>query len=376
MKENIGKVMTVLGPVEPEKLGHTLPHEHTLNWLSHYEMPDADPEKRKFFEQPVTLDNLYYILNENFYGIRDNLLNYDDEFFIEELKRFKKAGGGTVVDLTGDDNTMYYAEGKPTDPLHNPGTDEHWSRLKALSEKSGAQIVAAVAHFPSNGKTDFSKLSVDDIAAYYIDRIKNGYGATGVKPGIIGEIGTGDVITDAEWKCLRAAAIAANETGLAVNVHVNVYQWRHDFKIVKLFQEEGMDLNKLAFSHREACLIQDNWSEGDGFGHLQALMDKGCYISFDGVGNMTYEKMVYGSWCNASDKQRAQAIYKLIVRGYQDRILLSHDSAERHRFSQVGGYCLNHINTRFREICNLVGVENDEFDSIICTNPQRLMTIK
>ncbi len=52
---------------------------------------------------------------------------------------------------------------------------------------------------------------------------------------------------------------------------------------------------------------------------------------------MTYEKMPYGSWCNASDKQRAQAIYKLIIRGYQGRILLSHDSAERHRFSQAGG---------------------------------------
>ena len=105
-------------------------------------------------------------------------------------------------------------------------------------------------------------------------------------------------------------------------------------------------------------------------------MDKGAYISFDGVGNMSYEKMPYGSWCNASDKQRAQAVYKLIVRGYQDRILLSHDSAERHRFSTCGGYCYNHITTRFREICNLVGVENDEFDAIICKNPQRLLTIQ
>ena len=31
MKENLGKVMTVQGPVEPKMLGHTLPHEHTLN---------------------------------------------------------------------------------------------------------------------------------------------------------------------------------------------------------------------------------------------------------------------------------------------------------------------------------------------------------
>ena len=367
MNRNAGKVMTVLGPVEPKELGHTLPHEHTLNWLSHYEMPDEDPEKGKYFEQKVSMENLGYILNENFYGVRDNLLNYDDEFFVEELKRFKAAGGGTVVDLTGDDNTMYYAQGKPT--------DEHWRRLKALSENSGVHIVAATAHFPSNGKTDFEKLSVDDIARYYIDCINKGYGDTGVKPGIIGEIGTGDVITDAEWKCLRASAIAAKETGLAVNVHVNVYQWRHDFKILRLFEEEGMNLNKFAFSHREACLIQDDWSLEDGLGHLQALMDTGAYISFDGVGNMTYEKMPYGSWCNASDKQRAQAIYKLIIRGYQDRILLSHDSAERHCFSQAGGYCFNHINGRFREICNLVGIENEELDVIIKDNPQRLLTI-
>ena len=368
MKENLGKVMTVQGPVEPKMLGHTLPHEHTLNWLNHYEMPDSDPEKRQYFEQPVTLNNLHYILNENFYGVRDNLLNYDDALFVEELRRFQRAGGGTVVDLTCDDNTKFYAEGKPT--------DEHWERIKALAEQSGIYIVGAVGHFPPNGKTDFSKLTVDDLARQYIDIIRNGYGKTGIKPGIIGEIGTSDVITDDEWKCLRAAAIAAKETGLPVNVHVNVYQWRHDFKILKVFEEEGMDLNKFSFSHREACLIQDNWSESDAFGHLQALMDKGAYISFDGVGNMSYEKMTYGAWCNASDKQRAQAVYKLIVRGYQDRILLSHDSAERHRFSTCGGYCYNHIIGRFREICNLVGVENDEFDAIIKDNPQRLLTIE
>ena len=368
MKQNVGKVMTVLGPVEPQELGHTLPHEHTLNWLSHYEMPDKDPEKRKYFLQKVSLENLGYILNENFYGVRDNLLNYDDDFFVEELNRFKKAGGGCVVDLTGDDNTMYYEKGLPT--------DEHWLRYKALSEKSGVHLIAAAAHFPPNGRTDFSKLSIDDIAAMYINAAEKGYGSTGVKAGIIGEIGTSDVITDAEWKCLHAAAIAAKHTGLAVNVHVNVYQWRDDFKILKLFQDEGMNMNKFAFSHREACLIQDSWTLEDGLQHLQRLMDSGAYISFDGVGNMTYEKMPYGAWCNASDKQRAQAVYKLIVRGYKERILLSHDSAERHRFSQVGGYCFNHINTRFREICNLVGIENDELDCIIKDNPQRLLTIE
>ena len=136
-----------------------------------------------------------------------------------------------------------------------------------------------------------------------------------------------------------------------------------------------MDLTRFAFSHREAAIIQDDWTVEDGLAHLCALMDTGAYISFDGVGNMTYEKMPYGAWCNASDKQRAQCIYKLIIRGYEDRILLSHDSAERHRFSQVGGYCFNHINNRFREICNLVGIENEEFDRITKDNPQRLLTI-
>lgn len=368
MKQNVGKVMTVLGPVDPKELGHTLPHEHTLNWLNHYEIPDTDPEKLKYFEQKVSLENLHYILNENFYGVRDNLLNYDDDFFVEELVRFKKAGGGCVVDLTCDDNTMYYTLGQPT--------DDHWARVRDMSAKSGVHIVGAVGHFPPNGKTDFSNLSVDDLAKQYIDIINNGYGATGVKPGIIGEIGTSDVITDAEWKSMRASAIAAVETGLPVNVHVNVYQWRHDFKILKLFQEEGMDMNKFAFSHREACLIQDDWSQEDGLQHLQRLMDTGAYISFDGVGNMTYEKMVYGAWCNASDKQRAQAMYKLIIRGYQDRILLSHDSAERHRFTQAGGYCFNHVNTRFREICKLVGITDEEMDVIVNDNPQRLLTIE
>ena len=94
---NIGKVETVLGPVDPKELGHTLPHEHILidlaagtsdvrQVLGHTDsiMAAATPETGRLdrlgtvdvparrgtsWAEPIRLDNLYdQIKNWLFYG--------------------------------------------------------------------------------------------------------------------------------------------------------------------------------------------------------------------------------------------------------------------------------------------------------------------
>src|SRR5205823_365141 len=61
--------MTVLGPVPAEELGVVLPHEHILIDLRHHA-----------FAVEAILD--------------------DPDLAVEELRRFRDAGGGTVVDVT------------------------------------------------------------------------------------------------------------------------------------------------------------------------------------------------------------------------------------------------------------------------------------
>src|SRR5438105_9711698 len=104
----VGMVRTVLGDVEPGTLGVTLTHEHLLisfdRWRreagapSVMRAPSADPRAR----QPIALENAGWV-RRHWNEHADNSLLDDVDLAIRELRRFKDAGGGTVVDATNPD---------------------------------------------------------------------------------------------------------------------------------------------------------------------------------------------------------------------------------------------------------------------------------
>ena len=96
-----GKVMTVLGPVEPDTLGITLTHEHLLIDLRVWCEEPEDEEQKAFVHAPVEMETLGAIRREPF-GNLDNCVLDDTALAIEELRRFKTAGGGSVVDCTNN----------------------------------------------------------------------------------------------------------------------------------------------------------------------------------------------------------------------------------------------------------------------------------
>ena len=88
-----GKVMTVLGPIEPDALGITLTHEHLLSDLRVWCEEPEDEEQQAFMHAPVEMATLGAIRREPF-GNLDNCVLDDTSLAIEELRRFKTAGGG------------------------------------------------------------------------------------------------------------------------------------------------------------------------------------------------------------------------------------------------------------------------------------------
>ena len=58
-----------------------------------------------------------------------------------------------------------------------------------------------------------------DLADQMVTELTDGVGDTGVRAGIIGEIGCSWPLTDNERKVLRAAATAQQETGAPVLIH-------------------------------------------------------------------------------------------------------------------------------------------------------------
>jgi Phosphotriesterase family len=94
-----GRVQTVLGPVAPEALGITLPHEHLFLDLR-FLFRDPPPGRARGHErQPIALGNLYEI-NYDWFSNLDNLSRADEATAVEEAGRFRQDGGQTLVDPT------------------------------------------------------------------------------------------------------------------------------------------------------------------------------------------------------------------------------------------------------------------------------------
>lgn len=123
-----------------------------------------------------------------------------EEEIIKELKHYKSAGGGTLCDVT--------VIGIRTKP----------EALPKVSTASGVHIILGTGYYvecfiPENIK----QMDLDSIASTMVDEIQNG--VSGVRCGIIGEIGCSWPLTTYEIKVLQAAAIAQTKTGRCIQLN-------------------------------------------------------------------------------------------------------------------------------------------------------------
>ena len=72
---------------------------------------------------------------------------------------------------------------------------------------------------------------------------------------------------------------------------------------MKIFEKNGVDLEKVVIGH---C------SDSQDIDYLLDLLKNGCYLGFDRIYPSAYEK-------------QAETIAKLISKGYENKILVSHD---------------------------------------------------
>jgi phosphotriesterase-related protein len=97
--EMVGKAQTVLGPIDAESLGTTLPHEHLLADSTFLFVEPANDREKVLAHQPVSLKNLNWVLHHPFNNL-DNLRLVDEQMAIDELMMFKQAGGKTIVEMS------------------------------------------------------------------------------------------------------------------------------------------------------------------------------------------------------------------------------------------------------------------------------------
>jgi len=310
-----GHVQTVRGPIDPSELGWTLTHEHTAISLWHI------PNRWDYWE-----------------------LRRDEPVIVEELAAFRAAGGGTVVDLT----------------LPGVGRDPAW--LARVSEASGLHVVMGAgwyrdAYYPAEALID--RRSVDALADEIVGEATDGVGNTGVRPGIIGEIGTDKPWVSArEERVHRAAARAARRTGLAITTHA--VQSTVGLDQLDLFEAEGADLSRVVIGHADSNPSPD---------YHHAIVDRGAMIQFDFLG------MSFTPLERHGEGRIVESICDLLARGHAEQILLSQDVCHDSQLKRYGGNGYTYLADAFLPRLREAGVSDAEIQTITVDNPGRLLTI-
>lgn len=328
-------VETVLGPISEDRLGVTSAHEHIFIDMRH--CVDITGDEPALFYEKVCMDNRGEVAADP-YAILDNALLQGVDDAVQELAYFKTWAGETIVDCTLDEIGR--------DPL----------ALKEVSLRTGVNIIVGCGHYYQKAHyPGVRDASVDDLANELRKDILEGIGDTGIKAGLIGEIGTSARITEDEKRVLTAAGIVGAETGKAVHVHTDLYT-ENGIEIVDILTAEGMRTDKICIDHIDVWLRPD---------YVRALLDKGVYVEFDNFGKEFY---VSRERRFAYDLERIMLLKSLIDAGYQKQILVSNDICLKTMWKKYGGLGYAHILRTVKNMALENGIDANTYQSLLTEN--------
>lgn len=348
--ERAGKVQTVNGLIAPEDLGLTLMHEHLLCDLTvRFNAPEAIAQ-RAFANAPFTPADRWRVLADLTCN-KDNLLLDDVAAAAAEAMHFKRSGGRTIVDQT--------TRGLGRDPI----AVREISNLTGLNVVMGTGYYVHLTHPP-----DIATRSEQDIADEMVSEIFDGIGSTGVRCGIIGEIGA-EVLSDGELKMLRAAALAQQKSGALVTVHtMYLYAGADDgIRVVDELEKAGADLTRVVLCHQDGS--------GENVPYQEALLKRGVNLEYDLWG---FEVAFEASGRTAqwpSDARRIAEVKDLLERGWINQVLLSHDICVKFMLRAYGGWGYAHLLDVVRPRLRTAGIGDRHLETMMIDNPRRLLPL-
>jgi phosphotriesterase-related protein len=350
------EVTTVLGPVAADALGPTITHEHLLIDMTCYWQRPVEATLRAFAEAPVAIENLGLVRRNPLLN-RDNCLLTDVDLATREIVEFAKLGGGTIVDVTLPDIGR--------DPI----------ALQAAARLSGLNVVCGCGHYVHLAHPPgLDDEPAEAIAERLVRELTEGIGETGVRPGIIGEIGTFDPIHPREEKVLRAAAWASRETGVAVSVHLHP-PTRNGHAVLAILEGEGLAPDRIVLGHVDLSLGHLDVTFEEALDYHRSLAEHGCFVEYDTCGNDAYfARSGYGPafWC-PSDRERARGIAALFEAGFGDQLLLAQDVCHKYHLVAYGGFGYGHVLRSFVHNLRDAGLGRPEIDRLLVANPRRML---
>lgn len=264
----------------------------------------------------------------------------DEDVLHAELAAFRAAGGSCLVDQT--------PAGAGRDPLG----------LRRITARTGLKIVSGCGWYTEPfypPRDDLARRSVTEIADQLVSEISDGFGHTGVRPGIIGEIGTGQGwLSPLEEGVHRAAARAQVRTALPLATHT-LYHAAGAAQMA-LSDEEGVDPGRVCIGHCDTfpsldyCLSVAGW---------------GGYVSIDNLGLQLGDH----------EDQVRRVVLDLLEAGYTRQLLLSQDVGQAAELRSRGGRGYTYLAETFLPSLRAAGVSDETIHTITVQNPRRWLTI-
>ena len=336
--------MTVRGPTPVAELGPTHVHEHLYM--------DCRPLLRVHpypvvSEAPLTLETATEA-RWNPGGFPDNYHQTDVDQIVAELEPFRAAGGRTIVDVT------------PSHLSRDPVI------LRRISERSGVQVIMGGGYYlAGTHPPGIAQRSAQDIAAELIDEWRHGVGDTGVRPGVIGEIGTGNPVQPEEERVVRAAAWAHLETGLPISIHVHPWGFEGGY-VLDVLDSEGVDPDRVILGHMNTAVGKPPY--------LLDLLSRGTNLGFDLMG-FDHSLIGLGKY-PPSDFDVVARIVDLAERGFGDQLFVSQDmGGVKTRLLAYGGWGYAHILDHVVPLLRNAGWGNAEVETLLVINPARLLQV-
>jgi phosphotriesterase-related protein len=338
-------VRTVTGDIDPGDVGITLIHEHL-----HMDATPMLAGHGYAADEEATVPFTPAHAAECRWNPGAHPGNYaftEVDAVVEDLVDARDLGVAIVVDAT------------PIDLGRSP------SRLVALAQATGLGIVMGTGYYLSASHRAVLPAGSEEDTTYrrIVDEHENG--VDGVRPGLIGEIGTGHPPDTSELAVLKGAARAAVDTGLVLSVHV--HPWGDGgHAAMSAITGTGLAPSRVILHHMNTAI--------DSPDYLRDLLATGAHLAFDLFG---FDHSLLGAGrYPPSDADCADAIARLVDAGWVHRIVLSQDIGVRTRLRRYGGWGYGHLLRHVVPLLRARGLDDDTIRTLLVDNPARLLTLE
>jgi phosphotriesterase-related protein len=328
-------VQTVTGPIDASELGRTLVHEHIR--ISY-----AGEEYDRNYSQWSRADTV--------------------ALAVDKMAELLDAGFRTFVDPC---------------PIELGRDPELYAEI---ADRSGMNIVCTTGfyteHLGWGLPTYWRARDPEEVAEHYVAELTEGILDTGgIRPGAI-KAATGLEVTDAERRVLAGAALAQQQTDVAIITHTE--NSRNGDVQQDIFESGGADLGRVLIGHQD---------EQQDVAPIRKLAERGTFVGIDRIGLEIL----------APDVRRADHVATLVREGFTAQVCLSQDhicsmtaprspmwtppEARARRAEMAEGIAwqvtkrpYTYVLTDFAPMLRERGVTDADLETIFVDNPRRLLT--